>query len=730
MASSIVWSVFIAVGVGLGVTGACFSLRTVRLVTGVVAVILAITVTQYGLTHSAHAQGDLVGSFLRGVDAVAAALLRPLGGNGAPAESVADRWIIAAVLLLGYRQLEAWTRRWQAPELDLSVIGQAQPAGTREAAPAGHGQAAADDGRTNEQRHAELAAELRFRLPAMEIRCPAILPGGSRTSALASIAESSGVSGAGMVSALIRLASLFWPGPRRIRARVWIESPAAEPGTRVTVLLEDARTGQTVSTKTVTGGDLHVAASMVAGYIARQIFAMDRTVPKWCYGAADGRDLGAMQLARMERVHAACHKDVLESKSDQITILDKATGNVRSAGIVRYELAQLYATSERYLESLRLHALNRELHPRFYRGRYRLAMSLEMVASPAHFLPDSDESRDSLEETLAILSRSGLISAAHDLASVSECAVTGASGERARYLTVSPDLSLQLLDAAARDLREVRGQLKAWRVLWDGLFRRDERPVWLPHWRQRHRQPFQDGVSVAELLIAVRRKLVEREIAYRALWPAEPGPADPGRLDSRPRVTAAGPDRKPEIPRGLKRAVRIASLFSGDPEYLEKLLAVVLTDPSGLADPLCGLPRPPAAFTPADCDDSKNRIRRLPGQRRTASWQAAYNAAAMFAALAVVAPEPVALVLEDWVIASLRRAIANPLSELERPSDWIGHDPDLRPLGWDTTIFEKFERFLEDQDRQDYPAAYILGGCPVPHAGQPEGSGQHMAAVT
>jgi hypothetical protein len=102
----------------------------------------------------------------------------------------------------------------------------------------------------------------------------------------------------------------------------------------------------------------------------------------------------------------------------------------------------------------------------------------------------------------------------------------------------------------------------------------------------------------------------------------------------------------------------------------------------------------------------------------------------MFAALAVVAPEPVALVLEDWVIASLRRAIANPLSELERPSDWIGHDPDLRPLGWDTTIFEKFERFLEDQDRQDYPAAYILGGCPVPHAGQPEGSGQHMAAVT
>ena len=311
---------------------------------------------------------------------------------------------------------------------------------------------------------------------------------------------------------------------------------------------------------------------------------------------------------------------------------------------------------------------------------------------------------------------------------MSECAVTGASGERARYLTVSPDLSLQLLDVAARDLREVRDQLKAWRVLWDGLFRRDERPVWLPHWRQRHRQPFQDGVSVAELLIAVRRKLVEREIAYRALWPAEPGPADPGPLGGdRPRVTAADPDREQGIPRELRQAVKIASLGGAT---LSTWRNCSQSCWRSLGSPIrsAGCPAPPAAFTPADCDDSRNRIRRLPGQRRTASWQAAYNAAALFAALAVVAPEPVALVLEDWVIASLRRAIDNPLSELERPSDWIGHDPDLRPLRWDTTIFEKFEQFLNDRDRQDTGSAH-LGGCPVPQVGQTEENGQHMAAV-
>ena len=235
---------------------------------------------------------------------------------------------------------------------------------------------------------------------------------------------------------------------------------------------------------------------MVAGYIARQFFAMDRSVPTWCYGAADGRDLGAMQLARMERVHVACQGDVLESRGEQIRILGRAMGN-RSAGVARYELAQLCSASERHLEALRLHALNRELHPRLFHGRYRLAMSLEMAANPGHYLPDTGQTRDCLEETLAILSRCGLTGARYDLVSLNEHEVSDAASRPARYVTVSPDLSVQLLDVAARDLREVRAQLRAWRVMRDALLHRDERPVWLPHWRQQHRQPFQDGVRVS-----------------------------------------------------------------------------------------------------------------------------------------------------------------------------------------------------------------------------------------
>ena len=89
----------------------------------------------------------------------------------------------------------------------------------------------------------------------------------------------------------------------------------------------------------------------------------------------------------------------------QIDILSSSTGTDRAAGVVRYELAQLLALQRQSLESLRLHALNRELHHRFFRGRYRLAMSLEMIANPEHYLPNDKETWDNLGETLEILYR-------------------------------------------------------------------------------------------------------------------------------------------------------------------------------------------------------------------------------------------------------------------------------------------------------------------------------------
>src|SRR5580693_4633044 len=72
-------------------------------------------------------------------------------------------------------------------------------------------------------RHDRLVAELRFRLSAVAVRAPAILPGGTRSNGLASIAENSGINGSGLAGAVIRFFGTLWPNPRRYQVRVWIE---------------------------------------------------------------------------------------------------------------------------------------------------------------------------------------------------------------------------------------------------------------------------------------------------------------------------------------------------------------------------------------------------------------------------------------------------------------------------------------------------------------------------
>lgn len=744
--SWIVWAILVVEVTALGFIGYWFSLRTLRLFTGVTAFILAIAVTRFGSLHlDPGYKSNLVNSFLSGVDQVVMALLQPFYPGKAPAPGVAGRWIIAFALFFGYRQLEWWAQRWEAPELDLSEIGRGRPTtapAVASAAADGHGTAATAAGPTAGQRHAQLAAELRFRLPTMEVRTPSILPGGTRASALASIAEKSGVDGAGMVGAVLRFAGMLWPGPRLVRVRCWVESVE---GCQITVLLEDVKTGQPIATNTVAGENFNEAASMVAGYIARQIFGMDRTVPPSCYGTADGRDLGAMQLARLQRAYAACPGDIAASRERQIDILRSSTGTDRTAGIVRYELAQLLAflpPERQDLECLRLHALNRELHHRFYRGRYRFAMTLEMLANREHHFQDSKETRDNnLKEILEILFRCGLTDKDENRTGENKWdPVSSPCSCEASCMRVSPELALKLLKIAAKDLREVRAQLNAWRVVRDAFLRRDERAVWLPHLKRRYRQAFRDGVCVAELLVAIRYRL-----------------GDPDGEDSR--WLKGVRDRW-----HLRRAIRITSFIAGDPALIKKVLndppskwwaasaskgrrwhlrrdtgnpaatGEVRTDQHGQSAASASN----SALGPLPWARTRDRVRRLPWQRSTASWQAAYNTACLYAALSDAAlahrapdrtPEEILKDLEgplkdlkDFlkglerrVIVSLRRAVNNPRSELERSSDWIDSDPDFSGMCRNSPTFTDFKKFRLDQKRQDYPDFFGARKCPVPH---------------
>jgi hypothetical protein len=300
------------------------------------------------------------------------------------------------------------------------------------------------------------------------------------------------------------------------------------------------------------------------------------------------------------------------------------------------------------LTALRLHAVNREQYPRFFRGRYRLAMSLEMAANRGLTFTNPAAVTFMLNETLSVMHRCGLTgkTACEDGDLVPSQAGRG-------HYRLSDALSLELLEAARSELRVIKRQLRLPFLLWASLTRRSERAVWRPYRRLRFRQSFRDGASVADLLIAVRIIL----------------------NDSRP---------QPRIrPSAYRHALRVVAAVGGDSAPVEALLR--------------GERRPASDWPPGRAP--REQVRVLPWLRRTASWQAAYNAACLYSALAQQG-----LVDEERVVTCLQRAIDSRDTEMERGYDWINYDPDFHPLkNSPTGQFPAFKKFLRDCRRRDYP---------------------------
>jgi hypothetical protein len=129
MTSWLVWIVIATIAVFLTAIGYWFSVRTLRIVTLIIALVLLVVITRYGLTRPAKTPPDLANSFTRGADALSVAFFRPLlalVGN-VPAPGRVGWLVIAIAIIIGYRQLEAWVIRRQAPTLDMSALGDGQP---------------------------------------------------------------------------------------------------------------------------------------------------------------------------------------------------------------------------------------------------------------------------------------------------------------------------------------------------------------------------------------------------------------------------------------------------------------------------------------------------------------------------------------------------------------------------------------------------------------------------
>jgi hypothetical protein len=601
--------------------------------------------TVYGLTHPAQAPGSLSDAFARGADTFSGALIRPLSlGHRVPVPGRIGWIVIVVLLVLGYRALEAWVQRRQAPCLDMSELTRARP---------GNAADAGTDAQVGRQLHDLLATELKYRLPAVQVRSPAILPGGSRPNGLASIAESTGVTGAGLAGAIIRFFGMVWPSPPQIQVRAWVERTQGQVSpdniTHVTVGLADPRSGASIATKTLAAENLDAAAAAVAGYVARHIFARDRTVPPWSASATDGADLAALLRARQVRAYPECRTRIRGAWATQIEILEGVARGNLCAGVVRYELAQLYDLTGRHVEALLLHAANREQYPRFYRGRYRLAMSLEMLANPDCVLDKVDMT--TLEEALRILSRCCVPDT-----NVNVNVGAGAAAiHNGRQVCLQDGLRSHLLAAAQQELHEIQRYLTWRHIIWASFRYRNERAVLRPYRHPRHRQAFHDGVCVAQLLVAVRQ----------ALMP----------------VAANGDKRKP---RHASTIARIAAAISGDSCDFEHLHLI---------------PVKTARQKPITV---RLRTRRSPWQYSTPSWPAAYNLACAYAALAAhpdARAKPGHLIKK--VVGSLEFAICNPECEMERPSEWIGNDPDFSQLSGGQN--KRFMTFLDDQWKRDYP---------------------------
>src|SRR6266702_3573398 len=130
MASFLVLAV--AIVIALGVAAQFFSLRTVRCVSLISALVLVWFIVSYGIAHwgTTHPHApppNLADAFNAG--AIIMALLRPLvGGHGAP-PGLIGRIVIGLALALGYRMLEGRARRRQAPQLNAARLGDDQPGG-------------------------------------------------------------------------------------------------------------------------------------------------------------------------------------------------------------------------------------------------------------------------------------------------------------------------------------------------------------------------------------------------------------------------------------------------------------------------------------------------------------------------------------------------------------------------------------------------------------------------
>jgi hypothetical protein len=618
------WPAAVGVFVLLGATAYHFSRRTYRLVALATLVVIILLLTWSGLTMPGHR--DFPNAFLRGSRSLAVEMLSPLTPDGAkhlvnssPAGWVALAVILAAILVW----FDTWCARREAPRVRVT-----------EAPAAESGNPALDLRR-------EITEKLKFRLAAADVHKPAAIPGGSTLDNLATVVSSSDIQGSKTTAMLIRAVNALAAKPSTYDARLYAEgapgrrSAGSGSDLRITVDVEDARTGAIIATHTLGPCSKEDAADKAAGFTARQVLRRDPSTPAWALGSLDGEDLSAYLLSQ-EMSPKNLRPDGLRAyRTDQRDTLARTDSGNADAVLARYELACLHELLEDPVSALRLHLRNRVYHPLFLRGRYRLAMTLNMLAS----------CRDRHDRRYLAKSRDGIITeldwVGMMLRKPELQLKTRSSDEQIERVISDEEVEQVILKFVKDELQAYRNRMRVsfllLRAFWVRRARRalldqlSTKPCWWLHPRRRLSAPW------------VALTIAEQD--HRALLP--------------------GATRKPGVARRLidraRRKLRpMAACYPATGELADARKDVLRK---------LGLKR-------LDDRTDRNRMRGTRGRGwpywRKAPWQAIYNAACLYA----LPEEPDT----GMAVILLRLAVEHPGCELDYPDEWIRADPRLRQL--------------------------------------------------
>jgi hypothetical protein len=607
------WLVLLAVMAGLGSIAANFTRRTYRIVAlvAVVICVAVVTLSGLGIDHG----GNLASAFVARADLIAGAWFGHPHVQIGRVAAIALLVVLAGVLVW----FDAWSVRREQPRVNVPKAAKPKRA----------------DDTHGYQR--ELTEKLQFTLPAVDVRRPAVLPGSRTMDSIASVAVQSGVNDSGLAGALLQAVQAVQAQPRTYEVRVFAEpceggqQHGGDKQRRIAIEVQEVQTGQSFPAEVVCGaGD---AAEKVAGVVARQVFRQDHATPAWAVGSLDGRDLSSYLIAQKMRPRDGTFEAWKECRRKRCRELEQAVASTTCSGLVGYELACLYDLEGRYLDSLLLQLRNRVYYPRFWRGRYRLAASMNMLAAD----PDGGAGRPArgrnaphvLEDITNEMYLAHLI---HDRHRSPIAALQSDDTREIRNAQrVLARLAGQEFDACLKQ-RRIR------RLLWSAFWHRDDRSASLaalhdkPHWRYPRRRlwPIRFNQDIAEY----RRRLLNYRI---------------------------------EVEKGKERP---------DPDPEERDIKHSLTKAQAKAWDCIGLDKKPA-------------------KKPIEPWSAIYNAACLHAL-----PQPAGGLVDNAggkAVDLLRLAVDHPDCALDRPSEWIGSDPDLRFLH-KRDDFKLFVRELRGKD--------------------------------